>query len=104
MIASKEETKDSASAQNGGEVEARVAESKDVHISLDDDEGMKVVAAYTGDTDWTEEEEKTLVRKIDLRLLTLLTASYGLQFYDKTMLGQAVSLRGIFVYHLGLPN
>ncbi|KAH8890176.1 MFS transporter [Thozetella sp. PMI_491] len=54
-----------------------------------DDEGMKVVAAYAGETEWTEEEERKLVRKIDLRLLTLLTASYGLQFYDKTMLGQA---------------
>ncbi|PKS08382.1 hypothetical protein jhhlp_005326 [Lomentospora prolificans] len=53
------------------------------------DEATRVLAAYTGDPEWTEQEEKSLVRKIDRRLLSLLFVSYGLQFYDKAILGQA---------------
>ena len=57
-----------------------------------DDEGLQIVTAYSGELEWTKEEERKVVRKINVRLLTLLTVSYGLQFYDKTMLGQAVRL------------
>ncbi|CAI4217817.1 unnamed protein product [Parascedosporium putredinis] len=53
------------------------------------DEATRVLAAYTGDPEWSAEEEKKLVRKIDRRLLSLLFVSYGLQFYDKAILGQA---------------
>ena len=52
---------------------------------------MKVLAAYDGDLHWTPEEEKKLVRRIDMKLMPILIATYGLQYYDKAMLAQAVS-------------
>lgn len=54
------------------------------------DEALKVLAHYAGDTTWTPEEEKKLVRRIDRKLITLLCITYGLQYYDKAMLSQAV--------------
>ena len=59
--------------------------------TLHNDEAIKVLANYAGNEEWTEQEEKKLVRKIDRRLLTILCATYGLQYYDKAMLSQAVS-------------
>ena len=64
--------------------------------TLHNDEALKVLAAYQGDETWTEEEEKKLTRKIDRRLLSILCITYGLQYYDKAMLSQAV--RFIAVY------
>ena len=58
--------------------------------TLHNDEALKVLAAYQGDETWTEEEEKKLTRKIDRRLLSILCITYGLQYYDKAMLSQAV--------------
>lgn len=58
--------------------------------TLHNDEAVKVLASYDGPLEWTPEEEKKLVRKIDIRLLTLLILTYGLQYYDKAMLSQAV--------------
>lgn len=43
------------------------------------DEALKILANYHGDLEWTEAEEKALVRKIDLRLLPILCLTYGLQ-------------------------
>jgi hypothetical protein len=63
--------------------------------TLHNDEALKVLAAYQGDETWTEEEKK-LTRKIDRRLLSILCITYGLQYYDKAMLSQAV--RCIAVY------
>lgn len=54
------------------------------------DEAMRVLGTYTGDTEWSEEEEKKLRRRLDWRLLPVLCATYGLQYYDKAMLSQAV--------------
>lgn len=54
------------------------------------DEAMKVLAAYSGPVEWTPQEEKKLVRKIDLKLLSILCLTYALQYYDKGMLSQAV--------------
>lgn len=54
------------------------------------DEAMKVLATYSGDESWTDEEEKKIRRKIDRRLLPMLCITYGLQYYDKAMLSQAV--------------
>jgi hypothetical protein len=54
------------------------------------DEAMKILANYDGDETWTEEEEKHLVKRIDRKLLSLLVCTYGLQYYDKAMLSQAV--------------
>jgi len=59
--------------------------------TLHGDEAVKVLAGYDGDLAWSAIEEKKLVRKIDRRLLTILCITYGLQYYDKAMLSQAVS-------------
>ena len=54
------------------------------------DEAMRVLEAFDGDREWNEEEEKKLRRKLDWRLMPVLCATYGLQYYDKAMLSQAV--------------
>ncbi|KAH7146133.1 major facilitator superfamily domain-containing protein [Dactylonectria macrodidyma] len=53
------------------------------------DEALRVLQAYDGDEAWTDKEEKKLRRKIDWRLMPVLCVTYGLQYYDKAMLGQA---------------
>lgn len=58
--------------------------------TLHKDEALKVLANYQGDETWTEKGEKKLTRKIDRRLLSILCITYGLQYYDKAMLSQAV--------------
>lgn len=60
--------------------------------TIHNDEALKVLAHYAGDIEWTEQEEKKLRHKIDRRLLSILCITYGLQYYDKAMLGQAVRL------------
>jgi hypothetical protein len=55
------------------------------------DEALKVIGRYAGDLTWTPEDEKKLVKRIDRKLLPLLVITYGLQYYDKAMLSQAVS-------------
>lgn len=42
------------------------------------DEAMKVLATYSGEETWDEQEEKLVRRKIDKRLLPILCATYGL--------------------------
>lgn len=59
--------------------------------TLHNDEALKVLVHYQGNQEWSEEEERVLVRKIDWRLLSILCLTYGLQYYDKAMLSQAVS-------------
>lgn len=66
--------------------------------TLHNDEAMKVLATYDGDQEWTPAEEKKLVRKIDRRLLSILCATYGLQYYDKAMLSQAVGPKPLLHY------
>lgn len=58
--------------------------------TLHKDEALKVLANYQGEETWTPEEEKKLTKKIDRRLLSILCITYGLQYYDKAMLSQAV--------------
>lgn len=58
---------------------------------IDSDRAVKILAAYSGDREWTAEEDKKLVRKIDRRLISILFITYGIQFYDKSLLSQAVS-------------
>lgn len=58
--------------------------------TVHNDEAMKVLANYSGDESWTEEEETKVKHKIDRKLLPLLCLTYGLQYYDKAMLSQAV--------------
>lgn len=54
------------------------------------DEAGRVLAGYSGEETWTEKEESQVRRKIDLRLMPILCVTYGLQYYDKAMLSQAV--------------
>lgn len=57
--------------------------------TLHSDEAIRVLAQYAGDLDWTPEEERRLVRRLDRKLISLLVTTYGLQYYDKAMLSQA---------------
>lgn len=59
--------------------------------TVHNDEAVKVLEAYSGEHSWTEEEELKLRRKIDWRLMPILCMTYGLVYYDKAMLSQAVS-------------
>lgn len=54
------------------------------------DEAVRVLAAYEGDHNWTVQEEKSLRRKIDFRLLPVLCITYAFLYADKVLLGQAV--------------
>jgi hypothetical protein len=53
--------------------------------TVHNDEAMKVLQAYTGETDWTPQEEKQVQRTIDWRLMPCLCMTYCLQYYDKAM-------------------
>jgi hypothetical protein len=61
--------------------------------TVHNDEAMRVLANYAGDETWTEAEENNLRRKIDWKLMPVLCVTYGLQYYDKAMLSQAVCRR-----------
>ncbi|KAG9206280.1 hypothetical protein G6514_005005 [Epicoccum nigrum] len=65
-----------------------LSETKTVD-TVHNDEALRVLAQYAGDTSWTPEEEKKLVRRLDRKLISLLVITYGLQYYDKAMLSQA---------------
>lgn len=54
------------------------------------DEAIKVLAAYEGEQAWSAKEENQVRRTIDFRLMPVLCITYGLQYYDKAMLSQAV--------------
>lgn len=60
--------------------------------TIHQDEALRVLAQYAGDESWTPDEEKKLVRRLDKKLISLLIVTYGLQYYDKAMLSQAVSV------------
>ena len=64
--------------------------------TLHNDEAVKVLANYQGELEWTEPEEKKLIKKIDRRLLSIVVTTYGLQYYDKAMLSQAVCTHPLF--------
>jgi hypothetical protein len=53
---------------------------------------FRVLANYSGVEAWTEKEEAHVTRKIDWRLMPILCITYGLQYYDKAMLSQAVRI------------
>ncbi|KAG8631567.1 hypothetical protein KVT40_000707 [Elsinoe batatas] len=57
--------------------------------TVHNDEALRVLEAYDGPTTWSDEEENNLRRRIDLKLMPVLCATYGLQYYDKAMLSQA---------------
>lgn len=76
--------------------------------TVHNDEALKVLAQEHGEDVWDAAEEKRLVRKLDRKLLPILCLAYvhclwfkynqpanivpryGLQYYDKAMLSQAV--------------
>lgn len=60
--------------------------------TVSNDEGLHVLANYTGDPNWDEAEERKILRMIDWKLMPVLCLTYGLQYYDKAMLSQAVCL------------
>jgi len=64
--------------------------------TLHNDEAVKVLAGYGGDETWSAAEEKKVIKHIDRRLLPILIITYGLQYYDKAMLSQAVCNRILF--------
>ncbi|CAH0047375.1 unnamed protein product [Clonostachys solani] len=71
---------------NGTTIEKEIGHSKDVDPALEFMGGEQI--------EFTEEEEKSVLRKIDLALVPLLCWIYALQFADKTSLNYA-SLMGI---------
>lgn len=72
--------------------------------TVHNDEAIKVLANYTGDEVWTEEEEKQVLRRIDWKLMPILCVTYGLQYYDKAMFSQAVSISTILSFLLYFPG
>jgi hypothetical protein len=74
--------------------------------TIHQDEALRVLAQYAGDETWTPEEEKRLVRKIDKKLISLLIVTYGLQYYDKAMLSQAVghSHHNVYIDSTNVPR
>jgi hypothetical protein len=66
--------------------------------TVHNDQAVQILRQYNGEQNWTDEEEKRLVRKIDLRLMTVLVISFCLQYYDKAMLSQAVCFHGRFPF------
>lgn len=60
--------------------------------TVHNDEAIKVLANYTGDETWTDEEERKVLRRIDWKLMPVLCITYGLQYYDKAMFSQAVCI------------
>lgn len=69
-----------------------------------DDEAAKVLSSYDGPLTWTEDEERSLRRKIDWRLMPILCMTYGLQYYDKAMIGQAALFGLTKELHLDIGN
>ncbi|KAE9973696.1 hypothetical protein EG328_004254 [Venturia inaequalis] len=57
--------------------------------TVHNDEAVKVLANYHGEEIWEDAEEKRLRRKLDWKLMPILCLTYGLQYYDKSMLSQA---------------
>lgn len=70
--------------------------------TIHNDEALVVLAGYTGDLHWEPMEEKKLRRKIDKRLLSILCITFALQYYDKAMIGQAVSTIAVTIISVPL--
>ncbi|KAH7232705.1 hypothetical protein MRS44_011852 [Fusarium solani] len=57
--------------------------------NIRNDAAVNILEQYAGNPEWSDVEEKYLVRKIDRKLMPLMFLTYGLQYYDKSMLSQA---------------
>lgn len=90
------EKSDAVEVEHGNNSRADTAEMNPKFETIDtvhNDEAVRVLAGYTGDHSWTPQEEKKLKRKLDRRVLSILCVTFALQYYDKAMIGQAVSIR-----------
>ncbi|KAI0521927.1 major facilitator superfamily domain-containing protein [Xylaria bambusicola] len=78
-------------AEIGRETDAPQVERMPKHVvNADPDEALKLVAAHAGESIvLTPEEQKRLLRKIDLHLMPFLCIVYGLNYLDKTTLSYA---------------
>lgn len=79
------------SVQMADVAEAGITDMKKEVDTVHGDEAAVVLANYDGDQEWTPAEEKALRRKVDWKLMPVMCVTYGLQYYDKAMLSQAVS-------------
>ncbi|KAK2812423.1 hypothetical protein FQN50_001424 [Emmonsiellopsis sp. PD_5] len=77
---------------------------KGIIDTVRNDQGLKVIEAYTGDLEWDPAEEKHLVKRIDRRLMSIICITYALQFFDKTILSQAALFGIIADLDLGVGN
>ncbi|KAJ9133014.1 Major facilitator superfamily transporter allantoate [Pleurostoma richardsiae] len=87
----KEKAVDVASTHSGADVGVIMK-----HADKNDaDEALKVLQGLNGETvEMTAEEERRLLRKIDLHLMPLLCLVYGLNYLDKTTVSYA-SIMGL---------
>ncbi|KAL5590072.1 hypothetical protein FOVSG1_011939 [Fusarium oxysporum f. sp. vasinfectum] len=53
------------------------------------DEALRVILRYDGESSWTAKEEAKLLRKIDRRILVILVLTFAIQFYDKFLFAHA---------------
>ena len=58
-----------------------------IEVDEDGDEAGKLMSGQR--VDFTEEEERRVLRRIDWRLMPLMAVTCGLQFVDKSALGNA---------------
>lgn len=96
-----------------GLTEIKESDADTLNLRLDlmlnpEDEAAKILINYSAAnphlTGWTEAEEASLKRKVDWRLMPVLCATYGLQYYDKAMLSQAALFGLIEDLDLGVGN
>lgn len=87
-MADTEKPTDIAQTENQADLE-KIGPTKTVD-TVHNDEALKVLANYTGDESWSEEEERKLRKRIDWKLMPVLCFTYSLLYYDKAMIGQAV--------------
>ncbi|PNS14371.1 hypothetical protein CAC42_6884 [Sphaceloma murrayae] len=64
-------------------------EKSEILDTIHNDEALKVLSTYVGDTEWSKEEEDILRRRIDWNLMPVLCFTYALQYYDKSMISAA---------------
>ena len=62
------------------------------HHMVKKEREMDTAAALASDREYSAEENKRLLRKIDLHILPMMMFLYLIQFWDKTTLGSSVLL------------
>ena len=81
-------------SENGGHKDAEIYDSPSTSPS-DVDDALKIYQALGGEhVDYTDEQARRVLRKIDFIMLPVMCTVYGLQYLDKTTLSYA-SVMGI---------